>query len=166
MTTNYTHLRRLAKARAVVSLFAPMETEEGQAIASIFGAKETAEELCGITLAQRLRLIDVVEGHGVGPELADELTRIINANHGANELATAAAEIDLVQSLSDIERLTRMNEQATVDVLTKATPGSPDAFGAATAFMSRLREIGRIVNPRIALLQQGARDDAARIAAE
>lgn len=168
MTTNYTHLRRLAKARAVVSLFASMETEEALAVGSLLAGLDASEEMCGISREQRLRLIDITDAldHDVpNPDLAADLTKIITDNHGvSNELARTAAGIDLLQALRDVERLVRVNEAMTADIL--RSKSHKDHFAAANAAIFRLREIGRVVTPLVALLEPGAGKDAQAVAAE
>lgn len=167
MDTNYTHLRRLAAARAVVSLFTSMKTEDALAVGSILAGLDASEDMCGISREQRLRLIDITDAldHDVpNPDLAADLTAIITANHGDGPFARAAAGIDLLKTLREIEHLVRVNEAMTADIL--HSKSHKDHFAAANAAIFRLREIGRIVNPVVALLQPGASDDAARIAAE
>lgn len=166
MTTNYTHLRRLAAARAIVSLFGNMKPEDAQAVAGLLAGIDEAEDECGISRQQRLRMIDIMEADVPGAVLAADLTKIITDNHGTGPFARTAAGIDLLQALRDVERHTRLNDPATVKKLTKGTPGSPDAFGAATDAIFHLREIGRIVNPLIALLQPEAGEGTQAVAAE
>ena len=167
MDTNYTHLCRLAKARAVVSLFTGMETEDALAVGSILAGLDASEEMCGISRDQRLRLIDITDAldHDVpNPDLAADLTKIITDNHGTSPFASAAAGIDLLQTLREIERLVRVNEAMTADIL--HSKSHKDHFAAANAAIFRLREIGRIVNPVVALLQPGAGSDTQAVAAE
>lgn len=165
MTTNYTHLRRLAAARAIVSLFGNMTPEDAQAVAGLLAGIDEAEDECGISRQQRLRMIDIMEADVPGTVLAADLTKIITDNHGvSNELARTAAGIDLMQSLRDVERLVRINEAMTADVL--RSKSHKDHFAAANAAIFRLREIGRVVTPLVALLEPGAGKDAQAVAAE
>lgn len=165
MTTNYTHLSRLAKARAVVSLFGNMTQEDAQAVAGLLAGIDEAEDECGITRQQRLRMIDIMEADVPGTVLAADLAKIITDNHGvSNELARAAAGIDLLQALRDVERLVRINENMTADIL--RSKSHKDHFAAANAAIFRLREIGRVVTPLVALLEPGAGNGAQAVAAE
>lgn len=165
MTTNYTHLRRLAKARAIVSLFGNMTPEDAQAVAGLLAGIDEAEDECGISRQQRLRMIDIMEADVPGTVLAADLTKIITDNHGvSNELARTAAGIDLLQALRDVERLVRINEAMTADVL--RSKSHKDHFAAANAAIFRLREIGRVVTPLVALLEPGVGNDAQAVAAE
>lgn len=164
MDTNYTHLRRLAVARAVVSLFASMETDDANAVAGLLIGTEDAEAECGITLEQRLRMIDIMEADVPGTVLAADLTKVITDNHGTGPFARTAAGIDLLQALRDVERHTRLNDPATVTALCGNSHEAKHTAAANAIF--HLREIGRIVNPLIALLQSGAGNDAQAVAAE
>jgi hypothetical protein len=97
---NQDHLRHLATAKAIVSLLA--QSDNAEAVGSILCADDEAGRLAGVTEAQRLRLIDVMDGDDP-VETANEIGNIIRANHGDTIVPAAAANLDLLRTLSMIE---------------------------------------------------------------
>lgn len=101
-STNMTHLRNLATARAILSLLATSDDPEG--VAAILAGDREAEDAGGITPEQRARYIDVTDGADCPLAAADQLTTIIWANHGTGSLPITAGNIDLVRSLRLIDQ--------------------------------------------------------------
>lgn len=154
------HLRKLAEARAVLALLAGSD-DGGEAVSSVLAGDEDVGELAGVTLDQRLRYIDVVDGEDSALAAADEITNIICANHGDHPLAGIAANLDLVRLLRLILQTADVDYRLLDQDLRAA---SPQEKATANALV-RLGSIRHMVEGVVDLLAPDAVEDA-RIAAE
>ena len=162
--TNVTHLRNLAAARAVLSLLATTD-DGGVAVSSVLAADENSAELAGVTLDQRMRFIDVVDGDADAGAAADEISNMIVVNHREDPLVAAAANIDLVRLL----RLILATTDVDYRLLERNLRVASDQERATAAALIRLGNIRYMVKDIVDLLgpvDAGADADHHRIAAE
>ncbi len=165
---NNNHLRHLAASRAILALLASTD-DGGRAVSSVLAGDEDATELAGVTLPQRMRFIDVVDGDDddSARSAADEVANMIWANHGDDPLAGVAANMDLVRLLRLILATTDVDYRLLSRNLRVASPQEK----ATADVLIRLGNIRRIVEGVVDLLgpidaDADADDEHARVAAE
>jgi len=161
---NPSHLRHLAATRAILSLLAGTD-DGGKAVSSVLAGDEDSAELAGVTLPQRLRFIDVVDGDESALAAADEITNIICANHGDDPLAGVAANMDLIRLLRLILATTDVDYRLLSRNLRVATSQEKATADA----LIRLGNIRRLVEGVVDLLgpiDADADAEDARVAAE
>lgn len=151
--SNPAHLRKLAETRAVLALLAGSD-DGGAAVSSVLAGDEDSGELAGVTLAQRLRYIDVVDGDDSALAAADEITNVISANHGDHPLAAVAANLDLVRLLRVILQTTDVDYRLLAQDLRTASPQEK----VTANVLIRLGSIRRMVESVVDLLGPDAAD--------
>ena len=148
-------LRRLAMARAAFELLAGADVQE--AVLKVMNAEPGCREAGGLSPAQEASLLAAInEAPYSAQAAADAVSAIIAANHADDELAGAAADIDLIATLHRIERLTHFSEDRATDTLSGTSIEAKHAAAAQAIFA--LRAIRRMAAPLTALLRHEAHD--------
>ena len=154
MAMNHDHmqfdnLRLLAMARAAFALLAGAEDQEG--VLKVMNAEPGCRAAAGLTAEQEAGLLAATHDEPFSAMgAADVVGDIIATNHADDELAAAASRINLIATLRQIERKTRMDDDRTVALLRSHSPEAKAAAAAQAIF--QLREIGRMVGPVLELL--------------
>lgn len=153
----FVNLRRLAMARAAFALLAGADEQEP--VLKVMNAEPGCRAAAGLTAAQEASMLAAINDDQFSAQsAADVVSDIIATNHGEDELAASAADMDLIATLHRIERLTHFSEDRATDILSGTSIEAKHAAAAQAIFA--LRAIRRMAAPITALLAAQASTDA------